>query len=336
MTIEDSSLWAPGGIFVDGTDFTLGNGGFLRSQVEGTADGGNVIINATGTMTLDGNRPAGAAITVRSNGVGKGGGRIEITGGNLNVEQAVLDADTSGFTDDGGVSTTMMARGESFQSGCEGERAGPVCGAAVREGCGEVIDASSPVLKRSCEPRRSGFRAAATLTLAALTLGLASVAHAGNEGADGHFEKRTSSHFVLYQDVDIDRSSGFRGSRRFEQQVLAILEQAYVQLDHFLGLRPERPISVVVLDPRIYDATYGGLFRFSSAGFYGDKIHVRGDVVVSDKLARTLHHELVHAALDAVAPSLVVPAWFNEGSAVWFEARGPKCLSRAIRMSRNE
>ena len=29
----------------------------------------------------------------------------------------------------------------------------------------------------------------------------------------------------------------------------------------------------------------------------------------------------VHAALDAVAPSLAVPAWFNEGVAEWFEAR---------------
>ena len=185
----------------------------------------------------------------------------------------------------------------------------------------EMVDASSSLLKPSGEARGSSLRAAAPVVLAALCLVLASVGYAGNQGADGHFEKRTSAHFVLYQDVDIDRSSGFRGSRRFEQQVLAILEQAYVQLDRRLGLRPERPIPVVVLDPRIYDETYGGLSRFASAGFYRDKIHVRGDIVVSDNLARILHHELVHAALDAVAPSLVIPAWFNEGSAEWFEAR---------------
>ena len=51
-------------------------------------------------------------------------------------------------------------------------------------------------------------------------------AQAQARGADGKFEKRASSHFVLYQDVAIDESSGLRGSRRFEQLVLAELETA--------------------------------------------------------------------------------------------------------------
>ena len=172
-----------------------------------------------------------------------------------------------------------------------------------------------PVMQRRYVERRGA--------LAALCLSLAFAwpGHAGDRGADGHFEKRTSSHFILFQDVDIDRSSGFRGSRRFEQQVLAILEQAYVQLDHFLGLRPERPITVVIYDPGIFDATYSGLFRFPAAGFYGDAIHIRGETLVTERLTRVLHHELAHAALDAASPSLVVPAWFNEGIAEWFEAR---------------
>jgi hypothetical protein len=34
-----------------------------------------------------------------------------------------------------------------------------------------------------------------------------------------------------------------------------------------------------------------------------------------------LNHELVHAALDAAAPSFLFPAWFNEGLAEWFEVR---------------
>ncbi len=167
----------------------------------------------------------------------------------------------------------------------------------------------------------AGRCGALLLLLLLLGLVLTSASHARDDGADGHFEKRTSSHFVLYQDVDIDRSSGFRGSRRFEQQVLAVLEQAYVQLDRLLGLRPERPMTVVIYDPGIFDATYGGLFRFPAAGFYGDTIHIRGDTLVTEQLARVLHHELVHAALDAAAPSLVIPAWFNEGAAEWFEAR---------------
>ena len=64
--------------------------------------------------------------------------------------------------------------------------------------------------------------------LLCLTVALSSASFAFDDGADGHFEKRTSSHFVLFQDVDIDRSSGFRGSRRFEQQILDVLEAARV------------------------------------------------------------------------------------------------------------
>jgi hypothetical protein len=152
---------------------------------------------------------------------------------------------------------------------------------------------------------------------------------AADRGADGRFDKRTSSHFVLYQDVDIDRTSGFRGSRRFEQQLLDVLEAAYGEVDQRLGLRPERPITVVVYDPSVFDAEFAGLFRFPAAGFYGGRVHIRGDTVVSDRLVRVLHHELVHAAFDAEARSLILPAWLNEGTAEWLEARaaGKRWLS---------
>ena len=51
----------------------------------------------------------------------------------------------------------------------------------------------------------------------------ASIATA-DRGADGEYDERRSSHFTLYQDVDIDQTSGFYGSRRFELQVLDVLE----------------------------------------------------------------------------------------------------------------
>ena len=161
--------------------------------------------------------------------------------------------------------------------------------------------------------------AAALLT--GLLLFAATSAPPADRGADGRFEKRTSSHFVLYQDVDIDESGGMRGSRRFEQQVLEELERAYDRLDDFLALRPPRRIEVVVYDAAIFDANFGGLFRFPAAGFYGGVIRIRGSTQLTVQLGRVLHHELVHAAFDAAAPSLVLPAWFNEGIAEWFEAR---------------
>ena len=168
------------------------------------------------------------------------------------------------------------------------------------------------------ERRRRGLWISGATT-ALLFFSMAS--QAGNRGADGEFEERRSSHFVLYQDVDIDETSGFHGSRRFEQRVLEVLESAYDRLELQVGLRPDQPVTVVVYDPKIYDNRFVGLFRFSAAGFYAGQIHVRGGASLSPSLARVLHHELVHAAFDQAMPASHLPAWFNEGTAEWFEAR---------------
>ena len=126
----------------------------------------------------------------------------------------------------------------------------------------------------------------------------------GNDGADGRFERRDSFHFTLYQDVDLDESGGLRGSRHFEQQVLAQLEGAYDLLDQHLSLRPQRKIEIYVWDEQIFDARFSGLFRFPAAGFYGGSIHIRSDAEVTGRLVRVLRHELVHAAFDAAAPRM--------------------------------
>jgi hypothetical protein len=152
-------------------------------------------------------------------------------------------------------------------------------------------------------------------------LSIPSAPEARNRGADGDFERRESSHFVLYQDVDIDRRSGFHGSRRFEARLLAVLEEAYDELGDTLGLRPPRRLEVRVYDPALFDAQFAGRFRFTAAGFYNGTIYIRGGTQVDARMMGTLYHELVHAAFDAVAPSLVLPAWLNEGLAEWFEAR---------------
>jgi hypothetical protein len=157
--------------------------------------------------------------------------------------------------------------------------------------------------------------------LGGVALLLGGVAGAMDQGADGEFAHRQSAHFDLYQDVDIDRTGGFYGSRRFEQQILAELERAYDKLNDYLGLRPRGRIEVVIYDPDVFDQRYSGAFRFAAAGFYHGVIRIRGATKLSVSLSRVLHHELVHAALDKAAPSLVVPAWVNEGLAEWFEAR---------------
>lgn len=172
---------------------------------------------------------------------------------------------------------------------------------------------------------------ASVVALLLVPLGPGSPASGRDEGADGKFDERRSSHFVLYQDVDIDHRGGFGGSVRFERDVLAVLENAYDQLDALLGLRPRRAISVVIYDPTLFDQQFRGLFRFPAAGFYQGVIRIRGETQLTVYLQRVLHHELVHAAFDSVAPSVGLPGWFNEGVAEWFEARavGKRLLSGA-------
>ena len=179
---------------------------------------------------------------------------------------------------------------------------------------------AAPGAARPRRRRAIGIRRPAALACLAAWV-LCGPASGRERGADGRFEKRSSSHFTLLQDVAIDEAGGFRGARRFEQEVLAELERAYDSLDALLGLRPARPIQVLVYDPGIFDASFGGLFRFAAAGFYAGVIRVRGDVGVTAELAAVLHHELVHAALDQAAPSVRFPGWFNEGLAQWFEQR---------------
>ena len=90
---------------------------------------------------------------------------------------------------------------------------------------------------------RSAVAVMSCLTFALLN---ASPSFARDEGADGRFNQRVSSHFTLLQDVDIDRYSGPRGSREFEVRVLEILEEAYDAVGDDLSLRPRRKIAVFV------------------------------------------------------------------------------------------
>jgi hypothetical protein len=144
------------------------------------------------------------------------------------------------------------------------------------------------------------------------------------------FNERRSAHFVLYQDVAIDRYSGPTGSRQFERDVLDVLEEAHDSVAELLGVRPVRPVEVVVYDENVFDAQFGELFGFSAAGFYHGQIRIRGAARLSEALLRTLRHEYVHAALDGAGSGPALPAWLNEGLAEWFEAAaaGKRLLDR--------
>ena len=140
-------------------------------------------------------------------------------------------------------------------------------------------------------------------------------------GADGHFEQRRSTHFLLREDVAIDRRTGPQGAKRFEHDVLAVLEAATTCSTTRSACGRADASKWRCTIRRSSTSASPRCFPFPAAGFYGGVIRVRGDVQVTPRLASTLHHELVHAALDAAAPSLALPAWLNEGLAEWFAAR---------------
>ena len=146
---------------------------------------------------------------------------------------------------------------------------------------------------------------------------------AAERGADGNFETRRSRHFLLLEDVAIDHYTGAQGSRRFERDVLAVLEQSWHEVSGALHLEPRGRTQVVIYDASVYDRDFARLFGFRSAGFFDGAVHVRAGVAVDQRLATTLQHEYVHAAL----AGMDLPAWLGEGLAEYFErsfgGRGP-------------
>ncbi len=151
------------------------------------------------------------------------------------------------------------------------------------------------------------------------TIALAFAANARDQGADGKWSSRRSSHFELHQDVALERYSGPDGSRAFEIAVLGALESAHERVREGIGIDPRTRVQVFVYDPAVFDASYSARFGFRAAGFWDGAIHVRGGTQVDARLVGTLVHEYTHAALATLAPVGVWPAWFNEGLAELFE-----------------
>jgi hypothetical protein len=142
---------------------------------------------------------------------------------------------------------------------------------------------------------------------------------AADRGSDGRYSERRSQNFALFQDVDIDRYTGAHGSRKFERDVLVILERAHDEVRDALGIEPSGRSRVIVYDPGVYDREFAELFGFRSAGFFDGAMHVRGATALDARLVRTLHHEYVHAALASQVPQGTLPVWLNEGLAEYFE-----------------
>ena len=119
-----------GGVEITTANLSLTNGGTLGASTFGQGNAGTVIINASGTIFVDGEDPSdettvgGIASIVSSEGVGNAGG-VEITTGNLSLTNGgVVTASTFGQGDAGTVtinaSGTISVDGEDLEESNSG------------------------------------------------------------------------------------------------------------------------------------------------------------------------------------------------------------------------
>lgn len=153
----------------------------------------------------------------------------------------------------------------------------------------------------------------ASLPFAALLVSLAVSPAAGERGA---VARERTTHFVLHYDAPSTTQLGF------ERWVLESLEASHRSLDQLLGMKPRGRIAVAIHEPGDFDRRAGVRGSPSTrARFDGEQIHVRRGVALDAKLEAALAHELVGAAFHQTAPPDVLPGWFREGLALWFEGR---------------
>lgn len=111
-----------------------------------------------------------------------------------------------------------------------------------------------------------------------------------------------------------------------------VLGAAFWRIGKALGSYPSAPINVVLYTKKqFHDIT--GAPEWAGGGFDGQiRMPVAGASQNLPQFDRVLTHELTHAMLKSIAPT--VPAWLNEGLAMHFEGRAASECERALAASR--
>jgi len=130
-------------------------------------------------------------------------------------------------------------------------------------------------------------------------------------------------HRDFYQTGDTHFIMLFEGPQDYQlaSRALTALENAYFRIGSTLGEYPDDLITVVLYtEEQFRDITRAPAW---AAAAYDGKIRVpiRGALEHPEELDRVLSHELAHAFVQAIAPR-GVPAWLNEGIAMFFEPGG--------------
>jgi tetratricopeptide (TPR) repeat protein len=121
--------------------------------------------------------------------------------------------------------------------------------------------------------------------------------------------------------------------QKLAARATSVLSAAFWRIGKALGAYPSAPINVILYSERqFHDIT--GAPEWSAGGFDGQiRLPVRGATQNLAEFDRVLTHELTHAMLKSIA-SRNLPAWLNEGLAMYFEGRDTAMSERRLAAAR--
>ena len=122
-------------------------------------------------------------------------------------------------------------------------------------------------------------------------------------------------------------------NHKLAARATTVLESAFWRIGRTLGAYPSDSINVILYtDKQFRDVT--GAPEWSGGGFDGQiRVPVRGATQNLTEFDRVLTHELTHAMLKSLAPRNM-PAWLNEGLAMYFDSSDGAASERRLAAAR--
>ncbi len=147
----------------------------------------------------------------------------------------------------------------------------------------------------------------------------------GEASAYRSFESVKDDRFTVMFEGPVEQRLATRATR--------VLGGAFWRIGKTIGAYPSSPITVILYtEQQFRDIT--GVPEWAAGGFDGQiRLPVRGALQNLAEFDRVLTHELTHAMLRGVA-SRNVPAWLNEGLAMYFEGYDPQAVERGLASAR--
>ena len=122
-------------------------------------------------------------------------------------------------------------------------------------------------------------------------------------------------------------------NRVLAERATTVLRSAFLRIGQALGSYPTNPLNVILYtEKQFHDIT--GAPEWAGAGFDGQiRMPVGGATPNLREFDRILTHELTHAMLASIA-ARNVPAWLNEGLAMYFEGNNAAVSEKRLAAAR--